>query len=65
MSAPDSDPEKQTFRHFVPIIGIVLIVIFTILGFIWWTSDEISDPDMPGGVTGPVDDLTTRRDLQN
>lgn len=56
MSAPRTNIEKQKRHHLVPIVTIIVILIFVGLGFVWWLSDETSDPIMPGEVTGPVED---------
>ncbi|TRW93064.1 hypothetical protein FNJ84_20505 [Paracoccus sp. M683] len=57
MSAPRTNIEKQKRHHLVPIVTIIAILIFVGLGFVWWLSDETTDPIMPGEVAGPVDDL--------
>ncbi len=56
MSAPRTNIEKQKRHHLVPIVAIVGILVFVGLGFVWWLSDETTDPIMPGEVTGPVED---------
>ncbi|MFB2595399.1 hypothetical protein ACEYYB_11170 [Paracoccus sp. p4-l81] len=48
MSAPDTDPERQVRRHWVPLIVMIVLVALTVLGFLWWVSDETDDPVMPG-----------------
>lgn len=57
MSAPRTNIEKQKRRHLVPIIGIVLVVLIALAGFVWWFGDETSNPEMPGQVPGPVEEM--------
>lgn len=52
MSAPNTNPEKQVRRHRTPIYAMVVIVLLTILGFVFWLGDETQEPQMPG--TEPV-----------
>lgn len=58
MSAPRTDLEKQKRHHLVPIIGIIAVVLIALAGFVWWFDDETSDPEIPGAVPGPVDEIT-------
>ncbi|MFC3568816.1 hypothetical protein [Paracoccus sp. TOH] len=57
MSAPRTNIDKQTRHHLVPIIGIIVAVLIAILGFLWWFDDETSNPEIPGEVPGPVDEV--------
>ncbi|MDF3856295.1 hypothetical protein ACDP63_22355 [Paracoccus sp. P2] len=57
MSAPRTDLEKQRRRHLVPILGILAAVLIVLAGFVWWFNDETSDPEIPGQVPGPVDEI--------
>ncbi|WP_052095868.1 hypothetical protein, partial [Paracoccus versutus] len=58
MSAPRTDLERQRRHHLVPIIGILAAVLIALAGFLWWFNDETSDPEIPGQVPGPVDEIT-------
>lgn len=58
MSAPRTNLEKQKRRHLVPIIGIIAVVLVVIAAFLWWFDDETSNPEIPGQVPGPVDEIT-------
>ncbi|MBA4491682.1 hypothetical protein [Paracoccus sp. S1E-3] len=58
MSAPQTDPEKQARNHIVPILGMIIVVVLVVLGFLWWVGDETDDPEMPGEVTGPIEEIT-------
>ncbi|MEF9604617.1 hypothetical protein O4J55_20685 [Paracoccus sp. PXZ] len=57
MSAPRTDLEKQKRHHMVPIIGIIVAVLVVLAGFVWWFNDETTDPEIPGEVPGPVDEI--------
>ncbi|MFD1881165.1 hypothetical protein [Paracoccus pacificus] len=57
MSAPQTDPEKQVRNHLVPIVGIIVIVVVVLLGFLWWIGDETDDPAMPGETVGPIEEI--------
>lgn len=48
MSAPRTNIEKQKRDHRWPLIGMLLVVILVVLGFLWWLGDETSNPEMPG-----------------
>lgn len=56
MSAPRTNIEKQLRDHRVPLIGMAVIVVLVLLGFLWWINDETDDPAMPGDT--PVEEMT-------
>lgn len=56
MSAPRTNIEKQMRHHRGPLIGMAVIVVLVLLGFIWWIYDEADDPVMPGDT--PVEEMT-------
>lgn len=45
MSAPQTDPEKQFWQHPVPLIGMAVVCIAVLLGFLWWLFYEVDTPD--------------------
>lgn len=57
MSAPRTNLEKQKRHHIVPIIGIIVVVLIALGGFLWWFNDETTDPEIPGEVPGPVGEI--------
>ncbi|WP_199257413.1 hypothetical protein [Paracoccus binzhouensis] len=57
MSAPRTNIARQRRRHLVPIIGIAAAVLIAILGFLWWFADETSNPEIPGEIPGPADEV--------
>ena len=57
MSAPRTNIEKQLRQHRGPIIGMAVILLVVLLGFVWWLADETDDPQMPGDT--PVEEMTT------
>lgn len=57
MSAPRTNIEKQTRHHLVPIVAIIVILVLVGLGFVWWLTDETTDPIMPGELNGPVEEI--------
>lgn len=38
MAPHDTDTEKEARRHAVPLIGMAVLVVLVILGFVWWIS---------------------------
>lgn len=60
MSAPNTDPEKQVRQHRWPLIGMAVIVLIVLAGFVWWLNDETHDPEMPP--QAPVEEITTPAD---
>jgi hypothetical protein len=44
MSAPQTDPEKQFRRHPVPLIGMGVLCVLVLIGFIWWLGYETDAP---------------------
>jgi len=57
MSAPRTNLDKQKRHHLIPVLGIVAVVLIALAGFVWWFDDETSDPEIPGQVPGPVDEM--------
>ena len=49
MSPPDTNLKKQERRHFGPLIGMALVVIFGIGIIVYWTGEEVA--------TAPDDDV--------
>lgn len=56
MSAPRTNIASQLRHHRGPVIGIVVIIVVVLLGFVWWIHDEADDPAMPGDT--PVEEMT-------
>jgi len=47
MSAPQTDPEKQRRRHWVPLAGMALAALFGVLLITWWIGEEAAQSDPP------------------
>lgn len=59
MSAPQINLEKQTRRHWAPLLGIALAVLFGVGILVYWLGEEVSeaDPQSPAGLdAGTVDE---------
>lgn len=55
MSAPQTNVEKQQRNHKGPLIGMVVVVIAVISGFVWWIGAETSDANLAPGAQSPLD----------
>lgn len=55
MSAPQTDPEKQRRRHWVPLMGMALAAVFGIVVILYWLMEEaaLSDPPQPASIEAP------------
>ncbi|UXU82545.1 hypothetical protein GB880_015345 (plasmid) [Paracoccus sp. SMMA_5_TC] len=62
MSAPEPDLSKQQRRHRGPVLGILILVALTILGFVWWMGYETADIPKPGDDQQPVDEQSQPAD---
>lgn len=49
MSAPNTNLDKQKRRHWFPLIGMALVVIFGVIMIMFWLGEEAaqSDPASP------------------
>ena len=53
MSAPNTNLDKQRRRHWGPLIGMAVVVIFGVVMIFFWLGEEAaqSDPAAPPPVT--------------
>ncbi|MBJ2149802.1 hypothetical protein [Paracoccus sp. IB05] len=62
MSAPQTNLEKQTRRHWAPLLGIALAALFGVGIIVYWLGEEVSDadPQPPAGLdAGTVNEPAT------
>lgn len=46
MSAPDTDPQEQRRRHWGPLLGITLAVLFGVGVIVYWLGEEVAESDV-------------------
>lgn len=57
MSAPQTNLDKQRRRHWAPLLGILLVVLFGVMMIVYWIGEEVAESDPPVGgdaVTGTL-----------
>jgi cytoskeletal protein RodZ len=54
MSAPDTNIEKQKRRHWAPLLGSALVVVFGIAMLLWWAFDQAAAAPGPDS-TAPAE----------
>lgn len=47
MSAPDTNIEKQKRRHWAPLVGSALVVVFGIAMILWWALEQAAQAPGP------------------
>ena len=57
MSAPNTNLDKQKRRHWVPLAGMALVVIFGYILVTYWLGEEAaqSDPASPAPIETPLE----------
>ena len=45
MAPHDTNTPKEARRHAVPLIGMGVILVLVLLGFLWWISHALQGPD--------------------
>lgn len=48
MAPRDTNPKKAARRHAGPLLGISAVLLFVLVGLIWWLSNAFSGPDPSG-----------------
>lgn len=56
MSASDHSLDKQKRRHRGPLVGMAVVVVLVVIGFVWWLGHEVegADPGTPASATEPA-----------
>tara|TARA_R110002020_G_scaffold26514_35_gene86079 strand:+ start:1392 stop:1673 length:282 start_codon:yes stop_codon:yes gene_type:complete len=44
MTAPDTNTDRQKKRHWPPLLGMALVVVFGVGIIIYWVGYEVTDP---------------------
>lgn len=52
MSAPNTNVERQKRNHAGPLVGMLSVVIFAVVGLVWWLGSESAEA--PGPTQDPV-----------
>lgn len=52
MSAPNTNLDKQRKRHWAPLVGIAVSVVFGVFIIVYWLGEEVvdADPQAPAGI---------------
>ncbi|MDP3339683.1 hypothetical protein [Frigidibacter sp.] len=61
MSAPQTNIEKQKRRHWAPLVGSALVVVFGVAMILWWMTEEAveaPETDAPAAATGDIGPAT-------
>ncbi|MFT3974367.1 MAG: hypothetical protein QM699_13235 [Amaricoccus sp.] len=56
MAPHDTNPQKEVRRHAGPLIGISAVLLFVLVGLVWWLSSVFSgpDPNEPSSTADPA-----------
>lgn len=52
MSAPNTNVEKQKRNHIGPLVGMLAVVVFAVVGLVWWLGSESAEA--PGPTEDPA-----------
>jgi hypothetical protein len=58
MSPPDTNIEKQKRRHWAPLWGIGLALVFALGLFVWWITYVVDEGNEPEGADVQIDGAT-------
>jgi ABC-type transporter Mla subunit MlaD len=53
MAPHDTNTPKEARRHRVPLVGLAVLVLLVVIGFVWWFG-YATDGETTGGPGGPV-----------
>ena len=63
MSSPDTNPRKQARRHWAPLVGILIVVVFGVGLILFWVGEEVAQA--PEQDTAPNSENPSAGDVQD